>query len=37
LRERASGERGRRFTVLGGVLLLGMGALIWYRAGLTGS
>jgi hypothetical protein len=31
LHERDSGDRGRRFTMLGGVLLLAIGALAWYR------
>ena len=35
LRERDSGDRGRRSTMLGGVLLLGIGALVWYRASLV--
>jgi hypothetical protein len=35
LRERDSGDRGRRSTMLGGVLLLGLGALVWYRASLV--
>ena len=35
LRERDSGDRGRRSTMLGGVLLLGIGALVWYRVSLV--
>ena len=32
LSERDSGDRGRRSTLLGGVLLLVLGGLSWYRA-----
>ena len=34
LRERDSGDRGRRSTLLGGVLLLVIGGLSWYRFSL---
>ena len=34
LRERDSGDRGRRFTMVGGVLLLVLGGLSWYRFSL---
>jgi methionine-rich copper-binding protein CopC len=34
LRERDSGDRGRRMTMLGGVLLLVLGGLSWYRFSL---
>ena len=35
LRERDSGDRGRRFTMLGGVVLLVLGGLSWYRFSLV--
>ena len=35
LRERDSGDRGRRITMLGGVVLLVLGGLSWYRFSLV--
>ena len=35
LRERDSGDRGRRFTMPGGVVLLVLGGLSWYRFSLV--